>query len=136
MKKAHQRRVWVALLVRRLMMPAVNARPTRRASLQSGGAHPGENAPQPATTPESTVCQKPVIADTDGKSGAEVKTEKKREINRARPNPEAEQAADVQADNQKALNPVEAWFVQGCDLRQASTNHLQLFQIMFAELCL
>jgi hypothetical protein len=47
-----------------------------------------------------------VIPDTNRESGKEVETTEEDEIDRAWPEPKAEQSAKVQGNHQKALNPV------------------------------
>ncbi len=47
-----------------------------------------------------------MIADADGEGGGEIETEEESQIDRARGEPQAEQPAGVQADDEKALRPL------------------------------
>jgi hypothetical protein len=57
---------------------------------------------------EAPVREQAVIADADGEGCGEIETEEEREVNGARGEPQAEQPAGVQAEHEKALNPLNA----------------------------
>lgn len=56
-QKTHQGGMRIAVLVSRLMMPAMYARPARWTTLQSGGAQPGKDPAQPGVALEAAVCE-------------------------------------------------------------------------------
>jgi len=64
--------VWIAVLVGRLVMAAMNAGPTRWSPLQRCRSYPGKNAPHPGIAFEASMREETMIANADRKGSAEI----------------------------------------------------------------
>ena len=99
--------MWIAVLVSHLMMAPVNRRPAGRAPLQRCRASPGKHSPEPTRRNKPTMSKQAMVANANRKSGEEIETDEESEVDRARPEPQCEQASGMQHDNKKAVGPVK-----------------------------
>jgi hypothetical protein len=75
-KKAYQRRMRIARVVRLLVMTTMYRHPARRAALQRRSASPRQQPSQPPAAHKSPVRQQAVIADSDAQAGNQIKAQK------------------------------------------------------------
>src|SRR5688572_5210211 len=99
--------MWVAVLVRHLMMAPVNCRPASRATLQRCGSAPGQHSSQPTGRNESPMRKQSMVANADRKGSNEIKTEEENHIHSAGPEPKCKQACGVQHNYKKTVGPVK-----------------------------
>lgn len=118
-KKAYQRRMRIARVVRLLVMTTMYRHPPGRAALQGRSASPRQHAPQPPPAHKASVRQQAMIADADAQAGDQIKDQKEKDIYRARPVPEAQNREGVNQDDERAMRPVQA--------RQAASRSCEYF---------
>lgn len=95
-QKAAQRRMRIAVLVSHLMMTPVNRRPTSWATLQCRRTAPGQYSSQPTRRNKSPMREQAMVANADRKSGDQIETEEKDEVDPPRPEPKSEQTKCMQ----------------------------------------